>query len=86
VSFTCPRCGRISHHPADEAEQYCGACHDFTGTRQPLPGPYLAVIMARLLKRCHPDVYVSVLSAARQEDASSMAGLRAMRGKPGWGS
>jgi hypothetical protein len=30
MSFTCPRCGRTSHHPTDEAEGYCGACHDWT--------------------------------------------------------
>lgn len=29
VSFTCPDCGRTSHHPVDEAEKYCGACHTF---------------------------------------------------------
>lgn len=28
-SFTCPRCGRISHHPRDVQERYCGACHQF---------------------------------------------------------
>lgn len=31
MSFTCPRCGRTSHHPVDEAEGYCGACHEWTG-------------------------------------------------------
>lgn len=30
-SFTCPRCGRTSHHPMDVTEGYCGACHDWTG-------------------------------------------------------
>jgi len=29
--FTCPACGRTSHHPADVEHGYCGACHDFTG-------------------------------------------------------
>jgi hypothetical protein len=29
-SFTCPRCGRTSHHPDDVRERYCGACHEFT--------------------------------------------------------
>jgi hypothetical protein len=29
-SFTCPRCGRTSHHPQDVAEGYCGHCHDWT--------------------------------------------------------
>jgi hypothetical protein len=32
--FTCPRCGRTSHHPDDIREGYCGACHDWT--RDPL--------------------------------------------------
>jgi hypothetical protein len=31
--FTCPRCGRTSHHPDDIREGYCGACHDWTGRR-----------------------------------------------------
>jgi hypothetical protein len=30
VAFTCPRCGRTSHHPEDERQGYCGACHDWT--------------------------------------------------------
>lgn len=30
-TFTCPRCGRTSHHLADVGEGYCGACHDWTG-------------------------------------------------------
>jgi hypothetical protein len=28
-SYTCPRCGRVSYHPRDIAEKYCGACHQF---------------------------------------------------------
>jgi hypothetical protein len=28
-SFTCPRCGRTSHHPMDALNRYCGACHVF---------------------------------------------------------
>jgi hypothetical protein len=31
TGFTCPRCGRTSHHPDDAREGYCGACHDWTG-------------------------------------------------------
>jgi hypothetical protein len=31
--FTCPRCGRTSHHPDDVREGYCGACHDWTGAQ-----------------------------------------------------
>jgi hypothetical protein len=30
-SFTCPVCGRVSHHPEDVRHGYCGACHAFTG-------------------------------------------------------
>jgi hypothetical protein len=30
MSFTCPRCGAVSHHPQDERHGYCGRCHDFT--------------------------------------------------------
>jgi ribosomal protein L37E len=32
--FTCPRCGRTSHHPTDAREGYCGACHDWTAPRR----------------------------------------------------
>jgi ribosomal protein L37E len=28
--FTCPRCGRTSHHPKDAETGYCGNCHAFT--------------------------------------------------------
>lgn len=31
--FECPRCGRVSHHPDDIREGYCGACHDWTARR-----------------------------------------------------
>lgn len=31
-SFTCPVCSRVSYHPRDVEEGYCGACHAFTGT------------------------------------------------------
>lgn len=30
TGITCPVCGRISHHPDDVREGYCGACHDWT--------------------------------------------------------
>ncbi len=32
MSFTCPKCGRTSHHPEDAAQGYCGACHEWTGS------------------------------------------------------
>lgn len=31
MSFTCPRCGRTSHHPADAQSYYCAACKGFMG-------------------------------------------------------
>lgn len=31
ASFECPRCARVSYHPADVAFGYCGRCHDWTG-------------------------------------------------------
>ncbi len=34
LSYTCPRCGRTSHHPDDVREGYCGACHDWTRDRE----------------------------------------------------
>ncbi len=30
MTYTCPRCGRTSHHPEDFKAGYCGACHDWT--------------------------------------------------------
>lgn len=27
TAFTCPQCGRTSHHPDDARHGYCGACH-----------------------------------------------------------
>jgi hypothetical protein len=37
MSFTCPRCGAVSHHPKDKAHGYCGRCHEFTGDPSPCP-------------------------------------------------
>ena len=31
AGFTCPRCGRTSHHPEDIREGYCAHCHAWTG-------------------------------------------------------
>jgi predicted RNA-binding Zn-ribbon protein involved in translation (DUF1610 family) len=28
-TFTCPKCGAVSHNPNDVKEKYCGACHEF---------------------------------------------------------
>ncbi len=33
MSFLCPRCGRLSYHPEDERQGYCGACHDYTALK-----------------------------------------------------
>jgi hypothetical protein len=38
-SFRCPACGRVSYHPEDVRQGYCGACHDWTGTQPPPPAP-----------------------------------------------
>jgi hypothetical protein len=32
VAFTCPKCGKTSHHPDDERHGYCANCHDFTAS------------------------------------------------------
>lgn len=29
MSYTCPKCGRTSQHPDDEANRYCGHCNEF---------------------------------------------------------
>lgn len=28
-TITCPQCGRVSYHPADIQQRYCGGCHQF---------------------------------------------------------
>lgn len=33
IQIECPKCGRVSHHPTDVAEGYCGNCHDWTSPR-----------------------------------------------------
>jgi hypothetical protein len=35
MSITCPKCSMTSYHPEDEAQGYCGNCHEFTS-----PSPY----------------------------------------------
>jgi ribosomal protein S27AE len=29
ATYTCPKCGRASHHPEDLRNRYCGHCHEF---------------------------------------------------------
>lgn len=36
MSFTCPRCGRVSHHPQDAVRRYCGVCHVFADDLLPV--------------------------------------------------
>lgn len=31
MSFTCPRCAAVSHHPEDERKGYCARCRWWTG-------------------------------------------------------
>jgi len=26
MSYTCPKCGRVSHHPRDAVERWCAVC------------------------------------------------------------
>ncbi len=56
MSYTCPKCGLISHNPTDEREKYCLRCHVFEdalyvaiihGIEPPLPEPYQAGQAAR---------------------------------------
>lgn len=30
TAIVCPDCRRMSHHPEDIRQGYCGACHEFT--------------------------------------------------------
>lgn len=34
MAYTCPRCGMTSHNPHDEAERYCGNCHQYEDDRK----------------------------------------------------
>jgi hypothetical protein len=36
MSYTCPKCRRVSHNPIDERERYCGACNTFAADHSPL--------------------------------------------------
>lgn len=69
TAFTCPRCGRTSHHPQDVEHGYCGACHDFTAV------PGLAAVLAELVHRAGGVVYADWV--ADQVHA-------ALDGDPGW--
>ncbi len=33
LGIRCHTCGRVSYHPKDIAERYCGACHVFHEAR-----------------------------------------------------
>lgn len=35
MSFKCPICARVSHHPKDEEHQYCGACNIYFEGAEP---------------------------------------------------
>jgi hypothetical protein len=52
-SFTCPDCGRTSHHPMDVTNRYCGACHRFhpLSARDELVGFLLSDEYRGLLRR-----------------------------------
>lgn len=51
MSFTCPRCGMTSGHPTDEAEGYCGNCHDWTAAEPGAPpvGSNHALLIGELI-------------------------------------
>lgn len=43
-AFTCPSCGRTSHHPKDFQYGYCGACHAYTGDTGRFPEETTALL------------------------------------------
>lgn len=47
--FACPRCGMVSHHPADAENGYCGACHDYTRD-EPMRFGYLPLLKVAELR------------------------------------
>lgn len=57
MAFGCPRCGAVSQSATDEAEGYCGRCHDFTGKERIRFGhlPLLDVFELRELLALVPD-------------------------------
>lgn len=48
MTFTCPRCGMISHNPNDAENGYCGACGAFTGNEPARYGQLPLLNMAEL--------------------------------------
>lgn len=48
MTFTCPHCGMISHHPKDAENGYCGDCHAFTGDEPARYGQLPLLNMAEL--------------------------------------
>jgi hypothetical protein len=38
AAFTCPKCGRVSHHPRDLAERFCAVC-GYVDDIEPSLGP-----------------------------------------------
>jgi hypothetical protein len=87
MAFGCPRCGRVSQNPNDEAMGYCVACHDVTGNERAGLGqlPLLDVFELRyLLSKFDPaePLYTAVAEAivhARSErHARATALLRSL--------
>ena len=55
-TFTCPKCGKVSHNPNDVKERYCGACHEFFNEQKKCPQCGVLEGQLHLLKcRCHAD-------------------------------
>ncbi|HJQ59437.1 MAG TPA: hypothetical protein VJ890_21195 [Vineibacter sp.] len=46
-SFTCPRCGAVSHNPGDIANRYCGRCHAFVDDPRRPPAESVICALAK---------------------------------------
>lgn len=58
MSITCPQCGMTSHHPTDQADGYCGNCHDWTS---PPPAQSIPCLDCGLAFRTERDYALHIL-------------------------
>jgi hypothetical protein len=85
-----------SYHPRDEAEGYCGNCHDWTGLTgvkkeyslsmpPEKPGPHVHLPSSFAQVRAFPDLE-SAWQAMRADEARANANVSAEQGLIGWGA
>lgn len=77
MSFECPRCNRVSHHPEDERHGYCGNCHDFTG--KPADAPTgINIIVNGIVAARNGQPYVQLMTDRRMVAQFTIAEARSV--------